>query len=159
MKVSLIIPVYNEEKVIKECLESLFVQRYKSLEIIVVDDGSSDDTLSLLAEIKVRNPKLKILRQDHKGAGAARNLGVGETGGKILVFVDADMIFDKDFVKELVWPIVNGQTIGTFSKNEYLANKDNVWARSWNINRGLPVNKMITDNYPDEQKVFRAILK
>ena len=69
------------------------------------------------------------------------------------------MTFDKNFIKDLVSPIVKGQTIGTFSKNEMNANKENIWSRFWNINRGWPVDRLIPKNYPNTAPVFRAILK
>lgn len=159
MKVSVIIPTYNEEKVIGECLELLSKQSYTDMEIIVVDDGSTDKTVNVLSELKIKNLKFKIVRGAHRGAGAARNLGAQHVSGGILVFVDADMIFDKEFIANLIKPIIQGKVIGTFSKDEFLANKENVWARCWNINRGLPPTKMHPENYPNTQKVFRAILK
>ena len=158
MKVSVIVPAYNEEKVILGCLESLVKQTYKDMEIIVVDDGSTDATLQMLRRAS-KAFDVKIFSQEHKGPGAARNLGAKHASGDILVFVDADMIFDKNFIKKLIAPIVKGEAIGTFSKEEFLANKDNVWTKCWNLNRGLPVTKMHHKNYPDTQKVFRAILK
>ena len=159
MKVSVIIPVYNEEKVIRGCLESLFNQTLKDVEIIVVNDGSTDKTWEILSEIRSKKSEIRKLRQGHKGAGAARNLGARNARGDILVFVDADMTFDKNFVKMLVKPIIDRKTIGTFSKEEFLANTDNIWAKCWNYNRGLPLKAMHPANYPDAQKVFRAILK
>jgi len=76
-----------------------------------------------------------------------------------LVFVDADMTFRKDFIEKLTKPIREGKTIGTFSKEEFVLNKDNVWSKCWNINKGLPVDRMHPKNYPEIQKVFRAILR
>lgn len=157
MKVSVVIPVYNEADVIEECLERLRRQSYKNLEIIVVDDGSSDATLQKLKASKT--PKLQVLAQPHLGAGAARNFGASKAKGEILVFVDADMTFAPDFIRNLVKPIEEGKAIGTFSKEEYLANKDNIWAVCWNLNRGLPKDRMHPQNYSDHQPVFRAILK
>lgn len=156
MKVSIIIPTYNEESVISDCLVSLSKQTYKDIEIIVVDDGSADRTVE---KCQVLNVKCQILRQEHMGPGAARNLGARHVKGDILVFVDADMTFDKNFVENLVAPIIKGKTIGTFSKEEYLLNKDNLWARLWNLNRWLPEDRMHSKDYPGRQKVFRAILK
>ncbi len=158
MKVSVIIPVYNEERVIKDCITSLMRESYKNLEIIVVEDGSNDNTSTILQEIS-KEFGIRVFNQKHKGAGAARNLGVKYAMGEILVFVDADMTFDKDFIKKLIEPIVKKELIGTFSKDEYLENKDNIWAQCWNLNRGLPVNRMHTNDYPDTQEVFRAIRK
>jgi len=165
MKVSVIIPVYNEEKVISECLDSLSKQTYKDMEIIVVDDGSTDKSLEVLSEFKITHPslggknlKLKISRQNHKGPGEARNLGAKHATGKILVFVDGDMTFDKKFIEMLTRPIRQGKSVGTFSKDELVSNKENIWSKCWNINKGLPLGRMHSKNYPDKQKVFRAIL-
>ena len=161
MKVSVIIPTYNEEESIGDCLLSLQSQNIDSYEIVVVDDGSTDKTVDIVKKFN----DVKLFTQGHRGAGAARNLGTSKSQGEILVFVDADMTFDKDFLKNLIKPInlpasgVGRTIIGTFSKEEYLANKDNVWARCWNLNRGLPPDKMHPQNYPDYDRVFRAISK
>jgi glycosyltransferase involved in cell wall biosynthesis len=154
MKVSIIIPVYNEEKVIGNCLSSLKGQTYQNLEIIIVDDGSTDQTKEI-----VKQNKILLLEQNHKGPGEARNLGARKARGKILVFVDADMEFSPTFIEKLIAPILKGKTIGTFSKEEFVLNKDNVWSQCWNINRHLPIDRMHPLNYPDTQPVFRAILK
>ena len=159
MKLSVVIPTYNEGEDIINCLESLGGQTYPDFEIIVVDDGSSDSTFEKLSNLIKIIPNFILLKQDHKGPGAARNYAAKHAKGKILVFVDADMTFDKNFLKELVEPIIKGKTKGTFSKNEYVANWDNVWARCWNINEGWEERKRHPKDYPDEQKVFRAILK
>src|SRR3990167_8391560 len=124
--VSTIIPAYNEENDIGNCLKSLQAQSYKNNEIIVVDDGSSDDTVNI-----ARKFKTKVLTQSHKGPGSARNLGASVAKGRLLVFVDADMTFNKDFIRDLTKPIREGKTIGTFSKNEMNANKGNIWSRCW----------------------------
>ena len=125
--ISVIMPAFNEEKSIGECLKSLKNQSYKPIEIIVVDDGSHDNTLKIISNLKSQTSNLKLLRQNHLGPGPARNLGASNSKGEILVFVDADMTFDKKFIKDLVKPIVEGKTIGTFSKNEMVKNKDNIW--------------------------------
>ena len=152
--VSIIIPVFNEQKVLTNCLESLKSQSYKPLEIIVVDDGSTDNTLQITKKFKV----IAIV-QNHKGPGPARNLGAKKARGEILVFVDADMTFDRNFIKDLTAPILKDETIGTFSRNEMNANKNNIWSQCWNINRGWPKDRLIPQNYPQEAPVFRAILK
>ncbi|KKP40662.1 hypothetical protein A2130_03745 [Candidatus Woesebacteria bacterium GWC2_33_12] len=152
MKISVIIPTFNEEDVILDCLKSLSKQSLQNFEIIVVDDGSTDKTLD-----KIKN--FKILQQKHLGAGAARNLGAKSATGEILVFVDSDMTFDQDFIRNLTLPIIQGKTRGTFSKDEYVANWNNVWSRCWNINEGWENKKRHPKNYPDHQPVFRAILK
>jgi len=168
--VSVIIPVYNEVKTIFDCLASISKQSYRSLEIIVVDDGSTDSSKVKIqkskVQLKIKN--LKILSQPHSGPGAARNLGAKYANGNILVFVDADMVFDENFIRDLIAPIEQHKTIGTFSKEEYLLNRDNIWAICWNINRyiinGWRLNREVYERilptyYPDHQSVFRAIVK
>ena len=159
MKVSIIIPTYNEESVILDCLNSLSKQSLKDFEIIVVDDGSTDKTLQVLSDLGYMINDLRILKQNHLGAGAARNLGAKNAMGDILVFVDSDMTFDKNFLKMLVKPIISGKSKGTFSKDEYVRNWDNIWARCYNLNEGWENKKRHPKNYPNTQKVFRAILK
>lgn len=157
MKVSVIIPVFNEEADIGNCLKSLLAQTYKDIEVIIIDDGSTDKTQEVLSKFKIE--KLKIFKQEHLGPGLARNKGVKKSSGEILVFVDADMTFDKKFIEKLIEPIIKGRTIGTFSKQEYVRNKDNVWAKCWNINKNLPLDMMHSKDYPNTQNVFRAVLK
>lgn len=159
VRVSVIIPAYNEEQFIGECLNTLLSQSYRNLEIIVVDDGSTDGTLKIIKNFKLKILNLKLLHQKHKGPGLARNLGASFAKGEILIFVDADMTFEKNFVQDLIGPIIKGKTVGTFSKNEMVKNPKNIWSICWNINRNVPQDRMIPNNYPNESPVFRAILK
>ncbi len=157
--ISIIIPAFNEEKVLKDCLSSLSDQSYKPIEVIIVDDGSTDNSIEIIKSIHNSQLKIHLFRQKHQGPGPARNLGAKKARGEILVFVDCDMTFDKDFVRDLVKPIADGITVGTFSKNEMNANVDNVWSTCWNINRGWPQDRLIPPDYPPTAPVFRAILK
>lgn len=160
-KISVIIPTYNEKKVLEKAIESLGEQTYADFEIIIVDDGSTDGTLEILENLSKTLKDFSFYRQKHLGAGAARNLGASGATGEILVFVDADMTFDSDFLKYLVKPIVEDKDkpYGTFSAEEYVSNWENVWARCWNINEGWEEKRRHPKNYPDHQYVFRAILK
>ena len=100
LMVSVIIPTYNESRVISSCLQSLQSQTVKDLEIIVVDDGSTDSTLSEISNFKFQISNFVILRQNHNGPGVARNLAAKKAKGDILVFVDADMEFAPDFIEK-----------------------------------------------------------
>lgn len=157
--ISVIISVYNEREVLEKCIESLGTQTYADFEIIVVDDGSTDGTLQILENLNKAIRGFKFLKQSHSGPGAARNLGAKEAKGEVLVFVDADMTFDKNFLKKLIEPIVNKEVKGTFSKEEYVSNWENPWARCWSINQGWEEKRRHPANYPDVQPVFRAVIK
>lgn len=152
--VSVVVPVYNEEKCIEFCLSSLLNQSYKDTEIIVVDDGSTDGSVNIVQKYNV-----KLLQQKHKGPGAARNLGVKHAQGKVLVFADADMRYSGKYIENLVKPIFKKEAIGTFIKEELVANPGNVWSRCWSINNGLPPNRRLPEDYPETERVFRAIRK
>lgn len=92
MKISVIIPVYNGERWVAQCIENVLCQTYKELEILVVDDGSTDRT----AEIAARYP-VTLLRQANAGASAARNRGIEAAGGEYLHFLDVDDWINLDF--------------------------------------------------------------
>lgn len=152
--ISIIIPVYNEEASIGDCLTSLQGQTLKSNEIIIVDDGSTDKTVEIVNKYPV-----KLLKQNHFGPGSARNLGAKEAAGEILIFIDADMTFDKDFIKNLTAPIKSGKTKGVFNTAELVANWENPWARCWNYNQNLYNTARINPKNKEESEDFRAILK
>ena len=90
IKVSVIIPVYNMGIYLEQCLNSILKQTLKEIEIICVDDGSTDQTLELLNEVAQQNEKIKVFTQQNQGAGVARNRGIAEAKGKFVAFLDAD---------------------------------------------------------------------
>lgn len=155
--ISVVIPTYNEQPIILDCLDSLLKQKLVEFEIIVVDDGSTDDTVSLVRS--KQSEKIKVFQNKHLGAGIARNLGVLKAKGNIIVFCDSDMTFDSHYLYQLTKPIVNKRSKGTFSKDEFVSNWDNAWARCWNYNLGIRNKKRVTNEYSQTAPVFRAILK
>lgn len=100
-KVSVIIPVYNVEKYLHECLDSVINQTLKDIEIIAVDDGSTDSSLKILKDYAKKDKRLKVLTQENKGAGAARNLGMKHATGFYLSILDSDDYFDHSMLELL----------------------------------------------------------
>lgn len=98
-KVSVIIPVYNEERYLEECLNSLLAQTMYAFEIICVDDGSTDTSYDILNRYAMKDARIKIIRQENKFAGVARNNGMEAANGNYLLFLDADDFFDPDLIK------------------------------------------------------------
>lgn len=96
--ISVIIPAYNAAKTIQACLNSVYDQTYKDLEVIVVDDGSEDDLALALTNCSRR---LTILHQDNKGAPAARNYGFSVSHGEKVIFLDADIVLRPDAIEKL----------------------------------------------------------
>lgn len=101
IKVSVIVPVYNVEKYLRKCLDSLISQTLKDIEIICVDDGSTDSSLKILELYAAKSYQIKILRNNHEGVSAARNLGIKEAVGEYLGFVDSDDYVDKNFFERM----------------------------------------------------------
>lgn len=99
-KVSFIIPVYNVEKYLRQCLDSVLNQTLKDFEVICVDDGSTDSSLEILREYENKDNRLKIVCQQNKGAGAARNLGMQYATGEYLFFMDSDDYCSLDFLEK-----------------------------------------------------------
>lgn len=99
--VSIIIPAYNAEHHISRCLESILGQTYQNLEILVIDDGSTDGTYSIVKGISYRDNRVKVFTQKNAGVSAARNLGVDNAQGKYMTFVDADDYVREDFIEKM----------------------------------------------------------
>jgi glycosyltransferase involved in cell wall biosynthesis len=96
-KISVILPVFNEEMLIERCIDSILKQTYKNLELIIVNDGSTDGTLE---KIKNYNDnRIKIYSQKNQGAGQARNKGLEEATGDFICFVDSDDTINKNFLE------------------------------------------------------------
>ena len=89
-KVSVILPVYNEEKYLRQCMDSIINQSLKDIEIICVDDGSTDSSLSILREYEKTDKRIEVISVENENAGAARNKGIVVATGKYLYFPDSD---------------------------------------------------------------------
>ena len=100
-KISIIIPIFNSENYIKECLNSLIYQTFKNFEIICVNDGSTDGTLEILKEFKNKDKRIHIINQINRGAEIARNVGMKESKGEYLMFLDSNDIFSNTMLEEL----------------------------------------------------------
>ncbi len=99
-KVSVIVPIYNAQEMILATLESILAQTLQEIEIICVDDGSSDDTLSVLRKIQEKDKRVRVIAQENRGAGAARNTGLDVATGEYLSFLDADDLFNPQMLEK-----------------------------------------------------------
>lgn len=101
-KVSVIVPVFNTEKYLGACLNSISRQSLANIEIICVDDGSTDSSPDILREYAARDPRIRIVTQENRGAGAARNAGMDIASGKYYSFLDSDDYYDTDMLSRMV---------------------------------------------------------
>lgn len=99
-KVSIIIPTFNVENYIEQCLQSILEQEYKNIEIILVDDGSTDNTLNIINEIAKKNDNIIIISQKNAGSGPARNNGISHATGEYIMFIDGDDWIEHNMISE-----------------------------------------------------------
>ena len=105
--ISVIIPVYNVEKYLHRCLDSVIAQTYQNLEIICVDDGSIDDSGKICDQYAVRDARIKIIHQENQGLSAARNRGLDAAEGEYIAFVDSDDYILEDMYKKMLDKLLN----------------------------------------------------
>lgn len=120
-KFSVIIPVYNVEKYIKKCLDSVVNQTFKDYEIIVVNDGTKDHSMDI-----VKNYNVKIINQKNQGQSAARNAGVKKAKGDYIIFLDSDDYWKKDLLKEINKSLKNNPNVVRFQMQEIFENQDGI---------------------------------
>lgn len=101
VKVSVILPVYNEEAYLRQCLDSICNQTLKEIEIICIDDGSTDRSFSILQDYEKSDSRIKVLTQKNQYAGVARNHGMAYATGDYLLFLDSDDFFEPDMLKNM----------------------------------------------------------
>lgn len=119
-KYSIIIPVYNVEKYIKKCLDSVFNQTYKDYEVIVVNDGTKDNSMDIVKDYDVI-----VVNQKNQGLSAARNNGLKKAKGEYILFLDSDDYIENDLLKELDKSISNKPDVVRFQIQEVYEDKIN----------------------------------
>lgn len=100
-KVSVIVPVYNVEEYIRECIKSIQVQTYSNLEIIVVNDGTKDKSIEIIKDLIKTDSRIRVISQPNQGLSAARNTGIENATGKYVAMIDSDDKIKPDFIKHL----------------------------------------------------------
>ena len=100
-EISIIIPVYNNEKYIEKCIRSIQNQTLSDMEIIVINDGSTDGSGRILRELEAEDKRILLMEQENQGVAAARNLGVEKATGKYITFVDGDDYLKTDYIEKM----------------------------------------------------------
>lgn len=122
-KVSIIIPIFNGEKYIYRCLESIKNQTYKNLEIICIDDGSTDNTQEILENNKKNDNRIINIIKENEGVSIARNIGIKKATGDYITFIDVDDWIEEDWIEKLVICIENNDC--DVVKGNYIKNNAN----------------------------------
>ena len=136
-KVSVIIPVHNVEKYLGECLDSITGQTLRDIEIICVDDGSTDGSSGILSEYAARDGRLKVFRQAPSGAGAARNRGLAEARGEYLFFCDSDDWIDRDALGAMHASAAGANADIAMTGIRYFDEESGCVFRTWKVGGGM----------------------
>ena len=107
---SVVSPVYNGSAYLTPFLESVLHQTFRDFELIMVDDGSTDESPKILQSYQEKDVRIRLIRQNHKGAGSARNVGFSQAKGQYIIFLDSDDWFKEDFFKIMIDRITKDQS-------------------------------------------------
>ncbi len=124
MKVSVIIPVYNNEKYIERCVKSVLEQTYQDIELIIVDDGSSDSSGKICDNLAQIDLRIKVIHQDNGGVSKARNVGLENATGQLVSFIDSDDWIESDLYSRAVSEFDKDIDIVAFCGRKKYQNKD-----------------------------------
>ena len=94
--ISVVVPVYNAEKYLDKCIQSIINQKYSNLEIILVDDGSKDNSLELCKKYAESDKRIKVIHKENEGVSTARNSGIEVASGDFIAFIDSDDYIDEN---------------------------------------------------------------
>jgi len=109
--VSVIVPIYNTEKFLNQCVNSILAQTYKNIEVILVDDGSTDNSNHICNGYALLDSRIKVIKQQNKGAASARNAGLSVALGEYIAFIDSDDWVEDRYIDDLVSPMLNDEEI------------------------------------------------
>ena len=111
-KITVIVPVYNTKKFLTRCVNSILKQSYENLEVIIIDDGSTDGSAQVCDELSKSDKRVRVIHQKNKGIATTRNIGIENATGYYISFVDSDDYLEKDLYKNLYKSmIISMQTI------------------------------------------------
>jgi len=109
-EVSIIVPVYNSEKYLSKCINSIRNQKFQDFEILLIDDGSDDNSGKICDLFEKKDKRIKVIHQNNSGVSAARNKGISVARGRFISFIDSDDYIDPDMIGEMVHAMENNNT-------------------------------------------------
>ncbi|MFL2145237.1 glycosyltransferase family 2 protein [Desemzia sp. FAM 24101] len=154
--VSIIIPVYNAQSYLRDTIDCISRQTYRSYEFLFVDDGSNDNTINIIEKARETNNKIKLFHRERlpKGAPTCRNIGLDNSQGKYVIFIDADDLFSDTFLEKRVMYMEKNSNCdyAIFRGSNYVMTKDNkhyIGGKTWGeaISRDI-LSDFLSTNYP-----------
>lgn len=158
-KISVIIPVYNTEKYLRQCLDSVLNQTLKEIEVLCIDDGSTDESLMILNEYKEKDNRITVLKQEKSNAGEARNKGLSIANGEYLSFLDSDDFFHPEMLEKAYNRArkTNAEIV-IFRAKRYLEDTNTYQNIDWTVKEELIPNKEEFHVSEIKEDIFSSIL-
>lgn len=147
-RISIIVPIYNVEKYLERCLNSILNQTYKDLEIICINDGSADNSLDICEKLSHNDNRIIIINQENQGLAAVRNKGIATSSGKYLTFVDSDDYIDEDYIEKLFNCLVHSDSDIAVANVKY----ENVMSEKYLLTEEFETKKIL--NRVDAMREF-----
>lgn len=133
-QISIIVPVYNSEKYLEECIESVLNQSYKNIELILINDGSTDDSYNICKKYLKYDSRVKVIDKENQGVSIARNEGIRISTGKYIIFMDSDDFWiGEDSLKEIIESFRGEPDVALFGSVKYLE-KSNIFVNDMHTN-------------------------
>lgn len=138
MLISVVVPIYNSRKNLRQCIESILAQTYSNFELILIDDGSSDDSFSICKEYEKLDERVRVFHQKNSGVGSARNKGIAESKGSYVMFVDSDDYLDTGMLQDGINHVGKNEdlyisgTLMEFFDNEKIIRKEEYGGKEQN---------------------------
>lgn len=162
-KVSVVVPIYNVEKYLNRCLQSIINQSYKNIEIILVNDGSTDNSLQIAEEEEKNDSRIKIITQKNQGLSMARNTGIQHATGEYICFVDSDDFVHKDYVKCLIENLEENDSDISVCDYLYINEKDETWSKKNKVEKIFSnleaINDLLVGNQETEVMAWNKLYK
>ena len=139
---SIVLPIYNVEKYIKKCLESITAQNFKNFEVLCIDDCGTDNSIKITQEFVQKDSRFKIIKhENNRGLSAARNTGIDNATGKYILFIDSDDWIENNLLEQIVIAFEQNKT-------------DSVWFNSYIYNQKSGQTYFLTDNLKESTKIY-----
>lgn len=122
-KVSIIVPVYNAEKYIRETIDCVKAQTYENWELVLVEDGSTDESLCILETVERQDGRIRVIRQENGGAAKARNHGLSKAAGRFVAYLDADDLWSPDKLEKQLAFMAKKEAAFSFTGYEFADEK------------------------------------
>ena len=147
VKISIVLPVYNVANYLRKCLDSLVNQTFKDFEVICVNDGSTDMSLSILEGYSLTDSRFKIITQENRGLSGARNTGIKHVRGEYVLFVDSDDWLEDNALEELYNHVKGFNSEITMFKFRYFNEDTKEFSENQNSKLEIIPDSLVTSNF------------